>query len=355
MRNRWLLNLILFVLVGVLILLIIFTPGLKKPVPEQSNLTELNIKQVKQIRIEQADKATIELIKDAQNTWQMTAPLAVEANDFRIHSILELLATKRYKKLDASALKMDELQLTPPKIKVTFDNLVIAMGATSPVNETQRYLQINQDVYLVADTFYEFLSGEAVKFATLAILGKNPKISELRTPNYHLTLENGAWKLLENKEENVETSIDNLNAMVDNWQHAQAISVNPYQANSQQGEAVVKLGDRTITLQIISIAPEFILALPEKKIQYQLANHQVEKLLHLPIKKAAESSASPVESSEATESATPPTEDATEPTEPVDPDVFLERGEEEEAESNAPDVEVVPAPPTIETPPPAMQ
>lgn len=355
MRNRWLLNLILLAVVGVLSLLIIFTPGLKKPAPEQPALTELNSKQVKQIRIEQADKAAIELIKDAQNTWQMTAPLAVEANDFRINSILELLATKRYKKLEASTLKMDELQLTPPKIKVTFDNLVLAIGATSPVDETQRYLQINQDVYLVTDTFYEFLSGEAVKFATLAILGKNPKISELRTPNYHLTLENNAWKLLENKEENVETGADFLNAIVDNWQHAQAISVNPYQANTQQGEAVVKLGERTMTFQIVSIAPEFILALPEKKIQYQLANHQVEKLLHLPIKKATEPTVSPTEPSESTEPEVPPAEDATEPTEPVDPDVFLERGEEEEAESNASDVEVAPAPPTTETPPPAMQ
>jgi Domain of unknown function (DUF4340) len=360
MRNRWFVNLILLVMVGMLSLLIIFTPGLKKPAPELPSLTELNAKQVKLIRIEQVGKSAIELTKDAQNVWQMTVPLAVEANDFRIHSILELLATKRYKKLEVSTLKLDELQLTPPKIKVTFDSLVIAMGATSPVDETQRYVQINQDIFLVTDTFYEFLKGEAEKFATLAVLGKNPKITELRTPNYHLTLENSTWKLLENKQENVETGADALNTMIDNWQHAQAINVNSYQdqAGAQQGEAVVKLGDRTVTLQIVSIAPEFILALPDKKIQYQLANHQVEKLLHLPIKKATETPATPAESSDISEPVSPP-EESTEPSEPVDPDVFLERSEEEEAESDAAsDVEVAPVPPTTETPSaatPAMQ
>lgn len=350
MRNRWLVNLILLAVVGVLSLLIIFTPGVEKSAPEQPNLTELDSKQVKRIRIEQTDKAAIELTKDAQNTWQMTVPLAVEANDFRINSILELLATKRYKKLEANTLKLDELQLTPPQIKVTFDNLVMAIGATSPVNETQRYVQINQDVYLVTDTFFEFLSGDAVKFSTLAVLGKNPKITEIRTPNYHLMLENGAWKLLENKEENVETNADTLNAMVDNWQHAQAINVNPYQANSPQGEVTVKLGDRPVTLQIVSITPEFILALPDKKIQYQLANHQVEKLLHLPIKKATET---PATANESSESVTPAAEESAEPIEPVDPDVYLERGEEEETESEAaPEVEVVPTP---ETSPPATE
>lgn len=355
MHNRWLVNLILLAVVGVLSLLIIFTPGVEKPAPEQPSLTELNSKQVKRIRIEQVDKAAIELTKDAQNTWQMTVPLAVEANDFRINSILELLATKRYKKLEASSLKLDELQLTPPKVKVSFDDFVMTVGATSPVNETQRYVQINQDVYLVTDTFFEFLSGDAVKFATLAVLGKNPKLTELHTPNYHLKLENGAWKLLESKEENVETNADTLNAIVDNWQHAQAIGVNAYQATSQQGETVMKLGDRSVTLQIVSIAPEFILAVPEKKIQYQLANHQVEKLLHLPIKKTTETAPTPTE--ESPELVTPSAEESAEsvePTEPVEPEVYLERGEEEEAESEAiPEAEVTPAPPTPETPSPA--
>ena len=347
MRKGWLLNLVLLVIVSLLVLLAIFTPGLEKPAPELPSLTELNAKQVKRIRIEQANKESIELVKDAQATWQITLPLAVEANDFRINSMLELLSTKKYKKLEPSSVKLDELQLVTPKVKVTFDNLTVALGTTSPVNETMRYVQIGQAVSLVTDTFYEFMTGEPVKFASLSILGKNPKITELHTPNYHLTSENGVWKLVENKEENVETSADTLNAMVDNWQHTQAISVSLYQESPSQGEVLLKLGDRELKFQIISIAPEFVLALPEKKVQYQLANHQVEKLLHLPIKKAAVTTPTPTEEVVAPVEESP-VEEA--PAEPVDPNVFLDK-EDEDAES-VDDAPTDLSQPTPETAPP---
>jgi hypothetical protein len=356
MRNRWLVNLVLLIIASLLSLLVIFTPGLEKPAPEPQPLTEYNAKQVKRIRIEVANKETIELSKDAQGTWQITAPLTLEANEFRINSILELLATKHYKQLEASTVKLGELQLAPPKMKVSFDNLTLALGTTSPVDETQRYVQINQVVYLVTDTFYEFLAGEAVKFANLSILGKAPKITELQTPNYHLISENGTWKLSENKEENVDTGADTLNAVVDNWQHAQAISVNAYQESAQQGEVLVKLGERTLPFQIISIAPEFILALPEKKVQYQLANHQVEKLLHLPIKKAAVTPTTPTTG----DIVTPTVEDATPaenedaPTEPVDPNVYLDK-EDEDTENNSDDQADTSEPPPEAPVTPEMQ
>ncbi|MEZ5671016.1 MAG: DUF4340 domain-containing protein [Thiotrichaceae bacterium] len=352
MRNRWFLNFVLLIVASILSLLVIFTPGLEKPAPEQLSLTELNTKQVKHIRIETLGKDVIELSKDAQDTWQITAPLALEANEFRINSILELLTTKRYQKLEADTVKLDELQLTPAKMKVSFDNLTIALGTTSPVDETKRYVQINETVYLVTDTFYEFLAGEAVKFANLSILGKNPKITELQTPNYHLISENGTWKLSENKEENVETGTDTLNAMVDNWQHAQAISVNAYQESVAQGEVSVKLGDNTLKFQLISISPEFILALPEKKVQYQLANHQVEKLLHLPIKKSALAPTTPTNG----ELVTPPADAATpmdtqdEPTEPVDPNIYLDK---EDEDSDSVDSEDDTQPPVENQPSPA--
>ncbi|GEM_PF-772675 len=344
MRNGWLLNLVLLVIASLLILLVIFTPGLEKAAPEQPSLTELNAKQVKRIRIEQESKEAIELVKDALGTWQITLPLTLEANDFRVNSILELLSTKRYKKLD-------ELQLVTPKTKVTFDNLTVALGTTSPVDETQRYVQIDQAVYLVTDTFYEFMTGDAVKFVSLSILGKNPKITELHTPNYHLISENGTWKLLENKEENVETGADTLNAMIDNWQHAQAISVNSYQDSPLQGEVLLQFGDRALKFQIISIAPEFILALPDKKVQYQLANHQVEKLLHLPIKKAA---VTPPTSTEEIIAPTdePPAEEAL--TEPVDPNIYLEKEDEDAENIDDGDVVTAPPPPTETAPPPEV-
>jgi len=348
MRHGWLLNLVLLAIASLLVLLVIFTPGLEKAVPEQPSLTELNAKQVKRIRIEQENKEAIELVKDDLGTWQITLPLTLEANDFRVNSILELLSTKRYKKLETSSVKLDELQLVTPKVKVTFDNLTIALGTTSPVDETQRYVQINQAVYLVTDTFYEFMTGEAVKFASLSILGKNPKITELHTPNYHLTSENGTWKLLENKEENVETGADTLNAMIDNWRHAQAISVNLYQDSSLQGEVLLKFGDRALKFQIVSIAPEFILALPEKKIQYQLANHQVEKLLHLPVKKAAVTTPSSNEQIIAPTDE-PLVEEA--PTEPVDPNIYLDK-EDEDAENTDDGDTSTETSPTETAPPP---
>jgi hypothetical protein len=187
MQTRWLLNLTLLGIILVLGLLVIYEPGLKKPI-ELSKLTDLEADQIKHLRLARP-KDILDFEKDAQGNWQITAPLQLPANDFRIKSLLKILAVRDYQQLNAKDLKLADIKLEAPEIRLTFDQLTLAFGDSSPMNDGQRYVQLSSKpnlVFLLHDDLYYSLTDEPLSFVNLAPLGEKPKLTELQLPDYHL-------------------------------------------------------------------------------------------------------------------------------------------------------------------------
>jgi len=297
MRQR--LNLVLVGVVLVLVAIVIFEPGLKQPV-ELPKLTELE--QVQQIRIEKGNNPPLEFKKDPQGQWQIVKPVSLPANHFRIKTLLELLSKRDYTQLAAQPpLKLAELKLEPPEIKVSFDNLTLSVGDRSPLQDGKRYVQLSNKpnlVFLLTDDFYYTLTGNAMSFIDLSPLGEEAKLSELRLPDYHLVLKDGSWKLISSRFSNeVDTRVDALTALVDNWEHAQAISVEAYVKGTNQGDIFITLKAQSQALHFIiqSKTPDLVLARPDKGVQYKIHPSQVDKLLNLPKKPSpAEALGTPV-------------------------------------------------------------
>jgi hypothetical protein len=285
MRKRWLLNLTLLGIILVLVALVIYTNEQQKPT-EQPKLTDLEAGKVQNIRIERADKAPISLMKDALGFWQMTAPFNLPANTYQVERLLQTLSARDYKSLEADNLNLADFKLSPPLATVKFDQLTVAFGDNSPLEDGQRYVRVNQKIYLLTDTLYYLLSSDALTFANRSLLGNNPKITELKMPDYHLLLKEDKWTVTTAlPSDEIDTSQDALNALIDRWQHASAYDIERYDANSQtQGEiAITLLGqEQPLHLTIVSKTPDLVLARPEKGVQYKLSVIQVDKLLHLP-------------------------------------------------------------------------
>jgi hypothetical protein len=282
MRQRWLVNIALLLVIVVLGGLVFYTLEQDKK-PESPKLTDLEV--VQNIHIERADKDAISLMKDALGIWQMTAPFNLPARGFRIERLLQILSARDYKQLEGE-LNLAELKLDPPLASIKFDQLTIAFGDNSPIGYGQRYVQVNQKVYLLTDDIYDLLNGDALAFASLSPLGDNPKITELKMPDYHLILKEGKWGLTSTfSSDERDTSADAISALIDNWQHASAINVERYDAASEaQGEIDITLSEQALHFRIVSTTPDLVLARPEKGVQYKFYVNQVDKLLHLPTK-----------------------------------------------------------------------
>jgi len=287
MRQRWLLNI---ALLGAVLILgtLVYTLEQKEPA-ELPKLTTLEADKVQNIRIERADAEPISLLKDNLGLWQVTAPFKLPANSFRVERLLKILAERNYQKLEADNLNLAEFKLEPPLASIKFDQLTVAYGDNSPMNDGKRYLLVNQNVYLVTDTVYHSIIDDALVFANLSPLGNNSKITELKMPDYHLVLKEGQWMLLSStfSTEEIDTSKDKLNALIENWQNASAYKVQRYDAKEAAiGKIEITLlgKEQPRHLTIVTKSPNLVLAWPAKGVQYQFTANQVNKLLHLPTK-----------------------------------------------------------------------
>lgn len=287
MRQRWLLNLALLSLMLILGGLVFYTIEQDKTT-ESPKLTDIEVDKVENIRIVRANKEPIVLMKDALGFWQMTAPFKLPATHFKVDSLLRQLSETDYQLLEADNLNLADFQLEPPLASIKFDQLTMDFGNNSPLDYGQRYVRVNQKLYLLKDTVFYSLNNEALTFANRSLLGNNPKLTELKMPDYHLVFKDDKWTVTTTfSADEIDTSQDALNTLIDNWQNASAYDVEPYQPNSPtEGDIDITLlgQEQSLHLTIVSKTPDLVLARPEKGVQYKLSMTEVDKLLHLPTK-----------------------------------------------------------------------
>jgi hypothetical protein len=285
MRKRWVINIVLLCVIVILGGLVYYTTEQEKANQQLTKLTKLDPNKVQLIRIERADKAKISLMKDKSEIWQMLTPFQLSANMIHINRLLQILSDRKYKELDVS--KLAELKLDPPLAKVTFNQFTIAFGDSSPMRDHKRYILIDDKVYLVTDNLYNSLTQNATSFVSLAPLGLNSKIMELKLPDYHLAFKEKQWTLISSKfsDKEVETNQDALAGLIDQWQRLQAFKVEAYDVKTEsQGEIEVHLlgKDHPLRFTILASKPDLILARHDKNVLYKIDNSQIDKLLQLP-------------------------------------------------------------------------
>ena len=295
MQQRWWLNLTLLLLIIILGGIVYYTLEQEKKA-KTPPLTDITTAAVTDISIERASAEAIQLIKDDNNIWHLTAPFTLPANQFRIERLLEILTTSDYQALEGEQINLATLKLDPPLVSVRFNQLTLGFGDSTPMNDGKRYLLMKQKVYLFADTLFYSLNEETTQFVSRSPLGDKPKIVELQLPDYHLVQVENQWQLASSKHSSTEidTSAKALEKLVEKWQNLQSFNVERYKADSES-----KTGDKTdevektVTIQLqgqpqpiqfilLTTAPDFILARPDQGVQYQLPSREIDQLLQLP-------------------------------------------------------------------------
>ncbi len=190
MARRWWLTLVLFVLVGALAAVAWLEPG---PGEDSARLSELRSEQVAELHIQRRNEETLRFQRGAQG-WHMTHPAELPASTFHLEQVLGLLRAPSVSSYHPDELDLDQLGLSPPRVRLTLDDREILLGSSHPVG-SRRYLQHAGRVHLVQEGVMPLLEGPWWNFIDRHLVFPGQRLQRVETPDFTLQHEEGRWVL----------------------------------------------------------------------------------------------------------------------------------------------------------------
>ncbi|MBT8118223.1 MAG: DUF4340 domain-containing protein [Gammaproteobacteria bacterium] len=262
MNKNNILNLVLFIVVICLASVIYFSEEIST---ELDRLSTIDIAEISSIEIRHnSNTTTIE--KQADGHWQITRPVNIAANDFRIKSVLELVNAPVHSTYSVNEIDLARTGLEQPVTRIRLNELDIAFGNVNPATEL-RYLRLGDSIYTIEDVYYPLLSSHFGTLVSLNLLAKDSRIEKLILLNQTISQdEKGFWQ------SNIAISADRINETIDHWQHGQAFGVHSYLEREQLGEVFIYLQDKPqpVSFLITDTDPWLVLARPEIGLEYHL-------------------------------------------------------------------------------------
>jgi hypothetical protein len=276
MYKNNILNLVLFVVVISLASMIYFS---EETSTELDRLSSIDIKDIHSITIRHNQKRT-DIVKQDDGHWQITQPLNIAANDFRINSVLELLNAPvhaRYSvdEVDLAAIGLDSIGPDSQATTLKLDDMNIAFGIVNPATKL-RYIRLGDTIYTIEDVYYPLISSNFSTLVSLSLLPGNSRIEKLILLNQTISRnDKGFWQ------SNIDISADDINQIIDHWQNDQAFGVHSYLEREPSGEVFVYLQDQhePISYMVTDTDPWLILARPEIGLEYHLDIEAYDKLI----------------------------------------------------------------------------
>jgi len=262
MYKNNILNLVLFIVVISLASVIYFS---EEGSTELEKLSAINVTDITSITIKHNQNITT-ILKQKDGQWLITQPVNIAANDFRINSVIKLINAPVHNKYPVNEIDLTSTGLDEPATTIKLNELIIAFGIINPATDL-RYVRLDDSVYTIEDVYYPLLSSNFGTLVSLNLLPKNSPIEKLILVNQTITRnDKGFWQ------SNIAISADNINKIIDHWQHDQAFGVHEYLERKQLGEVFVYIKDQQqpISYLITDTDPWLILARPEIGLEYHL-------------------------------------------------------------------------------------
>jgi hypothetical protein len=280
MKNRWLLNLALVLLVGALVLVAVYRPG-KAPESTGTPLTALTPEAVTTIRLQRPKQPDLVLEK-TNGAWQLVAPRAARANGFRVNELTRLAAIPVKTRFPAVAGELEKYGLSQPLATVTLNDAEIRFGAMHPLHQEIYVLHAGQVQLVPASVLRTALSPLDDWFHP-GLLEDKIKIVSLQLPGFRLTQnEQGAWVRTPARDD---LSSDRINRLVDEWRYARALSVTAASGKRPAERITITVADgnqtRALVFGVLTRKPELVLVRLDEKLEYHFPADAVGRLLEL--------------------------------------------------------------------------
>ncbi len=280
MKNRWLLNIGLVVLIGALMLLAVYRPGARQE-PEGPPLTALSPDSIQRIRLLRPKQAQIVLEKTGED-WRLSAPRAARANSYRVNELVQLASTRVPTRFPAVPAELGKYGLDNPLATLFLNDTEIRFGGMHPL-DSRLYVLHDGQVQLIPSSAFRAATAPLNDFLNSGLLAEKTKPVAFKFPAFSLKQnEQGAW---------VRTpalaalSSDRINRFVDEWRYAQALSVAPYAGKPAQERVTITIADgdktRTLELRVLARKPEFIVYRKDENLEYHFPEDIGSRLMQL--------------------------------------------------------------------------
>ncbi|HAJ71468.1 MAG TPA: hypothetical protein DCO68_05260, partial [Methylophilaceae bacterium] len=163
MKKRWLLNLALLALVVGISLFLHLRPQDGQKKADEYEISQLKMGDFKSVKIEFSAKAPVSFEK-TDGLWRMTAPYQSRADQMSVQRIMSIIAAKTKVKLPTAELAKYGLDTPSVRLRLTDSTATheFVFGTYNPVTEEQ-YVQYNDAVYLIATSYSEAASTQAIE------------------------------------------------------------------------------------------------------------------------------------------------------------------------------------------------
>lgn len=279
LKNRWLINIILIVVVLALALAVYFKRAHDSR-EDRPALTPLQPTEITRIRIEQPHgQATI--LEKAGPDWRLTAPVAARANTFNVDQLLSLAGVESETRIPGDKVDLKQFGLDKPQARIWLNDNPIDFGAMHPFKNLH-YVRYGNIVHLIPSHRFAPAAYPYTHYINTRLLAAQPAPVAIKLPGFTVELKDGAWRRVP---EIKDLSGDRINGFVEDWRHAQALSVERYSGTRVQARIRIGFGENgqntELTLAVLAHKPEFILYRQDEELEYHFPEDTGKRLLNL--------------------------------------------------------------------------
>lgn len=258
MRTRWLLNLLLLLVVAGLAALAYLRPGLDTG-ETADTLSQRLPEQIQQLQIERPGRDVITIARTVDG-WQLTTPITLPANRFRIEPLLQLVRAVKHSSFLVVDDALAQYGLAEPTVWLSIDGERYAFGGLEPLNG-YRYVMHGAEVHLLTDRIYHYLLMSPYDFVSPQLLPPAVELVEARVATHEVR--------------------DGL--QLEGWREMQARRVSAYSEFVDDAEQLVfVLSDETLLqVDILQREPEFVLGVRDRQVRYHFTEAAGEQLMQL--------------------------------------------------------------------------
>ncbi len=294
MKNRWLLNIVMLVLVAGLVAFLYLRPQTNIDGPALHEVTTLKLADFNAIKVEFPTQAPTTFEK-IDGFWRMTAPYKARADQISVQRILSIIAAKTKDKF--SATDKEKFGLNNPQLRLKLSGAAgieeFIFGTFNTVTDEQ-YVAYKDSVYLLSGGYAEAATTQAIEMVDKSPLAQ-PEAKQIAGFDYaHLEqwediglqvdIVEGNWKTNAPK---AKITQNELNEWLDfSWKQAQAKQVELYTPDRKitYPSFKIKLKDGTkVHFDKIQESPDLLLARPEEGLLYHFANDVGFTMLNPPL------------------------------------------------------------------------
>ncbi len=274
MKNRLLLNVLLLLLVIGIAAFLYFKPKTVEDKPEQFKLSTLKADEITRIEVSLRKGTPVVLEREGEQ-WFLTAPFRARADNFEARRLADLVRAVSDQKLPATDLGRFELE--PPFATVILDKQTFTFGTINRMLKAQ-YVMTGDSVFMVNPQYAQAIPPQPERMADNRLwTTPEQQIVGVELPKFKVEQVDGNWVVTPKPP--ITPTQDDLNRFIDEWKLSSGTLTQPAKLKPSKEQAIVRMKDgKSVTVNLASRDPEFIVIRPDEGLQYHLSRETARRM-----------------------------------------------------------------------------